>query len=136
MRARAREMLKVTCPALTLSVRADEAQHAYARPMMSVFARAARPVYPYSPDTAAEFPCDQLPSTFTTVADTSVATHSDWVRLDVALRQMSGAARPRGGRPRSESACRRRGARTRDLARDLEERRAASRSTASPSVVA
>ena len=45
-----------------------------------------------SPDTAAKIPCEQLPSTFTTVADTSVATHSDWVRLDVALRQMSGAA--------------------------------------------
>ena len=87
------------------------------------------------PDPAAKFPCEQLPSTSTTVADTSAATRSDWVRLDVALRQMSGAARPRGGRPQSETACRRRGARTRDLARDLEERRAASRSTASPSVV-
>ena len=65
-----------------------------------------------SPDPAAKFPCEQLPSTFTTVADTSVATHSDWVRLDVALRQMSGAARPRGGRPRSETARRRPGARS------------------------
>ena len=88
------------------------------------------------PDTAAKTPSDEPSSTSTTVADTSAATSSRWVHLDVALRQMSGAARPRGGRPRSESACRRRGARTRDLARDLEERRAASRSTASPSVVA
>ena len=77
------------------------------------------------PDTAAKTPSDEPSSTSTTVADASAATSSRWVHLDVALRQMSGAARPRGGRPRSESACRRRGARTRDLARDLDERRAA-----------
>ena len=55
MRARAREMLKVTCPAPTLSVRADEAQHAYARTMMRVFARAVHPVHPW-PGSRREIP--------------------------------------------------------------------------------
>ena len=79
----------------------------------------------HGPDPAAKIPSDKPSSTSTTVADTSAATSSRWVHLDVALRQMSGAARRRGGRPRSETVRRRRGVRTRYLARDLDERRAA-----------
>ena len=137
MRARSRKVLKVTCcPAPTLTVRADEAQHADARGMTRLTGPALRVPCTPAPDTAAKPPGEKLPSTFTTVADTSAATRSDWVHLDVALRRMSSAARHRDGRSRSESACRGRDARTGDLARELEERRAASRSTASPSVVA
>ena len=38
------------------------------------------------PDTAAKTPSDEPSSTSTTVADTSAATSSRWVHLDVALR--------------------------------------------------
>ena len=137
-RARKRWMPKVTCPPTTLTLRAGRQQHANARPEMRVCGRAMRPVHPwpgYIPDIAAKTPCKKPSSTSTTVADTSAATRSDWAHLDVALRRMSSAARYQGGRSRSESACRRREAWTADLARELEERRAASRSTASPSVV-
>ena len=48
MRARSRKVLKVTCPAPTLTVRADEAQHEDARPVMRVCARAVRPEHPWS----------------------------------------------------------------------------------------
>ena len=42
------QSLKVTCPAPTLTVRADEAQHEDARPVMHVCARAVRPEHPWS----------------------------------------------------------------------------------------
>ena len=77
------------------------------------------------PDTAAKTPSDEPSSTSTTVADTSAATSSRWVHIDVALRCTSGAARQRGRHRQSLTTCRKPGASAQSLARALEEQRTA-----------
>ena len=118
-------MPKVTCPPTTLTLRAGTGNSMQMRGRRCAYA--AAPCVPCirDPDTAAKTPCKKPSSTSTTAADTSAAAPSCWVHLDVVLRRMSGAARRRGRRRRSRTACRKRGASAQKLARALEEQRTA-----------
>ena len=117
-----RELLKVSWSATTLTLSSSRQLHGRRCAHLRAPCASRAPVVR---TTAAKTPSDEPSSTSTTVADTSAATSSRWVHIDVALRCTSGAARRRGRHRRSLTTCRKPGASAQSLARALEEQRTA-----------